>query len=278
MGLNPLTGGHAVKNHRILFITGTDTGVGKTVFTALLLTHLRRRGVPAFAIKPFCSGSRSDARWLYALQGGDLTLQEINPFFFPEPLAPLIAARRQKRSVRLEAVLEHIGAISDRILAASQNPVKGRTPVLLIEGVGGLLVPTGPGYFVLDLIRELRCEVIVVSRNQLGTLNHTLLTLQVLAGACPHLAPRGPSNRVRAGRLGLCANPASRLRFLGVSIVLMEQACPDRSASSNLEMLSEFVAPGRLWRVPYLGKNLRSQGALEKKSKKIQKTLAQIVH
>jgi dethiobiotin synthetase len=85
------------------FITGTDTGVGKTVLTALLTRHLRERGVNAVALKPVCSGDRADARALHAASAGALTLDEINPWHFRAPMAPLLAARRERKRVALAA-------------------------------------------------------------------------------------------------------------------------------------------------------------------------------
>src|SRR5262249_51966743 len=143
---------------RIIFITGTDTGVGKTLLTGLLVCHLRASGCHALAMKPFCSGGRADVDFLRVAQDRELTADEINPFYFREPIAPLVAARKRHIKIRLPDVLR---AISD-ILA--------RCECLLIEGSGGLLVPLGEGYTVADLISKLNCEVIVVSRNRLGTI------------------------------------------------------------------------------------------------------------
>ena len=150
---------------RIIFITGTDTGVGKTLLTGLLLHHLRQSGCHALAMKPFCSGGRADAELLRAIQDGELTLDEINPFFFTEPLAPLVAARKHQCSIRIPEVLRRITRVANRC------------ECLLIEGIGGVMVPLGEGFSVLDLIAKLGCEAIVVSRNRLGTINHTLLTV-----------------------------------------------------------------------------------------------------
>ena len=97
---------------KIIFITGTDTGVGKTVLTALLLRHLRRSGRAAFAMKPFTCGSRSDAKLLHALQNRELTLNEINPFYFREPVAPLVAAHKQGRDITLRDTLANIQSIA----------------------------------------------------------------------------------------------------------------------------------------------------------------------
>src|SRR5664280_2498160 len=90
------------------FITGTDTGVGKTVLTALLTRHLRERGVNAAALKPVCSGGRNDVRALRAAMKGALTPNEINPWHFRAPLAPLLAARRERKRVTPANVLAHI--------------------------------------------------------------------------------------------------------------------------------------------------------------------------
>src|ERR1041385_8329560 len=146
---------------RIIFITGTDTGVGKTIFTGLLVHHLRTEGVHALAMKPFCSGSRADVRLLRGMQDEALTEEEINPFYFPEPIAPLVSARKRKRLIPLGEVVQWI------------KKTAARCECLLVEGSGGLLVPLGEKYLVRDLIKRLNCEVIVVSRNQLGTINHT---------------------------------------------------------------------------------------------------------
>jgi dethiobiotin synthetase len=83
------------------FITGTDTGAGKTVLTALLARYLRERGVRTAALKPVCSGGRDDARVLRAASAGALALDKINPWHFRAPIAPLLAARREQKHVRL---------------------------------------------------------------------------------------------------------------------------------------------------------------------------------
>src|SRR6266446_4308126 len=117
-----------------VFITGTDTGVGKTVVTALLLSHLRNRGGNVLAIKPFCTGRRTDPKILSILQGGELSIDCINPFYFREPVAPLSAARKHRRRIKLGDVLDHI--------TDTQHSFHVPGPfTLLIEGAGGLLAP-----------------------------------------------------------------------------------------------------------------------------------------
>src|SRR6266481_6570485 len=97
-----------------LFITGTDTGVGKTVLTALLARFLCERGVNAAALKPVCSGTRADARALHAALNGALTLDEINPWHYRAPIAPLLAARKENKRVNLSQVLAHIRTLQKR--------------------------------------------------------------------------------------------------------------------------------------------------------------------
>src|SRR5487761_2264526 len=127
-----------------LFITGTDTGVGKTDLTALLTRFLRGRGVPAAALKPVCAGGRGDARALQAAMNGALALDEINPWHFRAPLAPLAAARRENRRVTRPQVVARI------------RPLQKRFDVVLVEGAGGLLSPLGENFNARDLIAALR--------------------------------------------------------------------------------------------------------------------------
>jgi dethiobiotin synthetase len=222
---------------RIIFITGTDTGVGKTVLTCLLLDHLRRTGCHALAMKPFCTGGRSDTELLYSLQDGELTAEAITPFCFSEPLAPLIAARKERRSVTLQAVLQPIKRLA------------GRCDCLLVEGIGGLLVPLGPGFTVRDLIARLRCQVIVVSRNQLGTINHTLLTIEALKA----------------------------IEATSVKVALMSYKIEDCSTGSNGRILTELLSPVPVVPLPFLGAHLQRISALKESAKKMQKSLARIL-
>src|SRR5882672_845071 len=97
-----------------LFITGTDTGVGKTVLTVLLLKFLREQGANAAALKPVCSGGRDDARALHAAMNGALTLDEINPWHFRASVTPLLSVRLEKKSVQLSQVLAHARTMQKR--------------------------------------------------------------------------------------------------------------------------------------------------------------------
>ena len=151
-----------------IFITGTDTGVGKTHVTAALLGELRRQGVAAAAFKPIACGpgGRDDARQFARLMNNEIPLDIINPIYLRRPLAPSIAAKLERKRIDLDAI--HSAFC---ILSSVFSPV-------LVEGAGGLLVPIKRNYFVADLIREMKLPVVIVSRLSLGTINHTLLTVR----------------------------------------------------------------------------------------------------
>lgn len=153
---------------RMIFVTGTDTGVGKTVLTALLLLHLRQKGIKALAMKPFCSGGREDVQLLQSIQGSELTNEEVNPFFYNKPLAPYAAATSKQKGITIKGV---IGAI---------EKVARKTDILLIEGAGGIMVPLTKKLFIADIIENLGGEVLLVAANRLGTINHTLLSVEAL--------------------------------------------------------------------------------------------------
>lgn len=150
------------------FLTGTDTGVGKTYVTALLLAELRRRGVKAAGFKPIAcgAGGRDDARQYWEWMNHEVPLDVINPIYLRHPLAPSVAAQLEHRPVNLRKIFA-----SYQLLAANFDPV-------LVEGAGGLLVPIKRNYFVADLARDLKLPVIIVARLGLGTINHTLLTVR----------------------------------------------------------------------------------------------------
>ena len=148
----------------LLYVTGTNTGVGKTTLARLLLQRAKQRNLSAAAMKPFCSGGREDAEILHALQTAGLSLDEVNPFYFDEPLAPYIAARNQKRTITAEQTIKAI-----------QN-VRTRNFPTLIEGAGGLMSPLGERFTLADLIRGVPGHVCVVGANILGVINAALLT------------------------------------------------------------------------------------------------------
>lgn len=161
---------------RNIFVTGTDTGVGKTVIAASLAAYLSvNRGLDVGVMKPFESGidaagerHAGDAWMLKEASGSPDEMGEINPYVFKAPLAPEAAARLEKRTVDMKFV------------TALYRRLEDRHDVVVVEGAGGLLVPIAAGYFYADLIRAWKAPVVIVSRLTLGTINHTLLTNRYL--------------------------------------------------------------------------------------------------
>ena len=149
---------------RAIFVTGTDTGVGKTVVACALAAWCRSRGLRVGVMKPIATGDRDDAKRLAHAAGTRDHVASINPVFFPEPLAPWTAARRARRSIRLEPLVQRYRAVA------------ARYDITIVEGVGGLLVPLTERLTVVDLVRRLDVPMVIVARAGLGTINHTLLT------------------------------------------------------------------------------------------------------
>ena len=149
------------------FITGTDTNVGKTFVTGLLLEALRREGIKAVGYKPVAAGDRTDAAViLHACNEADLTLDEVNPVFFKAPAAPYVASLLENRPVNVEAMKLGFAHLSARF------------PSVLVEGACGWEVPLTAKQTMADFAQELALPVIVVVNNKLGALNHTILTVK----------------------------------------------------------------------------------------------------
>ncbi len=146
------------------FVTGTDTGAGKTRFSCLLIEALRAEGIDAAGFKPVCCGDRDDARLLAAASGG-LDPDQVNPIWLKAAVAPLVAGMLENRPVDPAALL----------MATRDFLTKHQT--VIVEGVGGWRVPLAEGYDMADFAVDLKLPVIVVVGNRLGALNHTILTV-----------------------------------------------------------------------------------------------------
>ncbi len=157
---------------RGLLITGTDTGVGKTLVTAGLCAWLRARGRGVRPFKPVESGTNdfggvpADSSLLAKCSGRPLS--EVCIYSLPEPLAPVVAARRAGLSLDLVRIEEALGGLVET------------SDQVLVEGVGGARVEVVEGLEVLDLAARWDLDVLVVSANRLGVLSHTLLTVEAL--------------------------------------------------------------------------------------------------
>ncbi len=209
---------------RGFFVTGTDTNVGKTIVAASLAVWAREAFGSAAVMKPVATGAmwdRRERRWLSedaallrAASGCDAPWDWITPALYREPLAPLTAAVRERRPVRLKPI------------EAAFKRLSGRYPCIIVEGIGGLLVPLTPRSTVADLARSLGLPLIIVARTSLGTLNHTLLTIACARAAGLRIAgvictnPEPPRAN-RMARLARQSNPKwirelGRVPLLGV--------------------------------------------------------------
>ncbi len=187
---------------RRLFVTATDTGAGKTTVALALIAAFRARGQVVAAMKPCETGGGDDAERLRAATGRALDPQLVCPFRFPLPASPEAAAHAAGGRVDVERIRDAAAALARD------------ADVLLVEGAGGLLVPLGDGRNMADLARLLELPLVIVARASLGTVNHTLLTVEaarrrglrvagvVLSRALAAAGPDEPSNPEAIARHG----------------------------------------------------------------------------
>ncbi|MBU3758916.1 MAG: dethiobiotin synthase [Candidatus Omnitrophica bacterium] len=155
-----------------IFVTGTDTGVGKTVVSAGIAMALRARGIRVGVMKPVATGCvgiqdrlvSHDAAYLMEAAENEFPALT-NPVRYRQPLSPNVAASIEKREVNIDQIRK------------AYRELQSYYDFIIVEGVGGLLVPLTQDYYVANMIREFNLPLVVVSRCGLGTINHTLLTL-----------------------------------------------------------------------------------------------------
>ena len=153
------------------FVTGTDTGVGKTFVTSGLVRFSRSKGIDAVGMKPICTGDNSDVRQLLDACGSCEPEHLINPVWYRTPVAPYTASIIEDRLIDLDGIREAFER-----LATQHSSV-------LVEGAGGIAVPIFAHYDFRDLARDLRLGVIIVAANRLGVLNHARLTVEAVRAA-----------------------------------------------------------------------------------------------
>jgi dethiobiotin synthetase len=149
-----------------LFITGTDTGVGKTHTASRLLHLLRASGVSCAGMKPICCGDRRDAELLLAAGCDGLTIDDVNPVWLKTPAAPLVGSLMEKVDIDIDHILSAFHSLQNRV------------EQVIVEGTGGWMVPIHRNYFVSDLAVAMELPVLAVAYNRLGCLNHAALTVQ----------------------------------------------------------------------------------------------------
>jgi len=196
---------------KTLFITGTDTGIGKTVVSMCLCAYLSlRRGMNVGVMKPFESGlteggqeARSrDSVLLREASGSTDSLKKINPYAFEAPLAPEVAAELEHRVIDLDNI--------DRIY----RDLSGAHDVVVIEGAGGVMVPIKKDFFYADLIRRWDAPVIAASKLGLGAINHTLLTTRFLESQGINIAGVILNNAGNEAGIASQTNPGVLKRYL----------------------------------------------------------------
>lgn len=224
-----------------IFVTGTDTGVGKTLVASGLARLLKDRGVDVGVMKPVATGAKrlsdrllsEDARMLMQAARCEDPYPIVNPICLHSPLAPTVAARVDRRPIELERIWTAFEAL------------KKRHDFLIVEGIGGLLVPLGAGFYVVDMAKRMKLPILIVSRPCLGTINHTLLTIE--AARRRRLSIKGiilnhtmPPADDRLGRLRRTAR-AEIERCSGVSILATIPFIPGPKGPALTSTLSTLV-------------------------------------
>lgn len=228
--------------HRGLFITGTDTGVGKTMVAAGLVASLRNSGLDIGVMKPIETGFRprsSDAFFLKRITGVMDPLETISPYRLKHPLSPFLAAEIEKVSIRFEKVSQAY----HRLLKKHQ--------AVLVEGAGGLLVPITRRTTMADLALRLSLPLLIVARTSLGTLNHSLLTIEVARRRGIEVAGLIFNHLVQRRGLAERTNPSVIKNFLSVPILGEIPYAPflnqrDRSKEKIREWVETHVDMNRI--------------------------------
>ncbi|MBI2917844.1 MAG: dethiobiotin synthase [Chloroflexi bacterium] len=211
-----------------IFVTGTDTSVGKSLVAGGLAAVLKGWGIDVGVMKPAETGCRTekgrrvpeDALFLKEMAGSDDPLEMVNPYALEQPLAPAVAAEMEGVEIRLE------------VIESAYRQLARRHDLVLVEGAGGLLVPLTGTCFMADLAKLLGLPLLVVSRALLGTINHSLLTvaharqagLPVLGLVMNHTTPEGG--------VAEATNAAALRRWAGAPLLGVIPYLPRRSPAA----------------------------------------------
>ena len=250
-------------------LVGTDTGVGKTVFAGLFTRCLMDKGVGVRAVKPFCSGGKADIEFLRAAQDGNLGQEDLNFWYFDEPISPAAWELRRGQAVDFKgainwinslrsAVFSHQEGLSGQVAVGSGEGSmqsadgSGQAGVLLVEGVGGLMAPLARGKTVASFGQALGTQLIVVAANRVGVINQVLLTVEAVTK--------------RGLKVAL--------------VVLMRQKAPDDSVPENADLIREnspeMTGFKGVIEFPYLGPDASDPSLIPDHSNKAGKVLCQV--
>ena len=217
---------------RGLFVTGSDTGVGKSVAAAAICAALAARGIRVAAFKPVVTGLDeppeggwpADHELLAAATGGAQTPSQVTPYTFRNPVSPHFASELEAEPID-----------PARIVAAAREAASGGD-TLVCEGVGGLLVPITPGYSIRDLAVDLSLPILVVARTGLGTINHSLLTIEAARAAGLRVAAVVMSPWPERPDPIEVSNRASVERLAGVPVSCLPRTTPSQLAAAGAQL------------------------------------------
>ena len=220
-----------------LFVTGTGTEVGKTIVAASLARALRERGIDVGVSKPFASGISAESDWrhndaMLLREAADVSdpIETISPIRFAAPLAPLSAAKIEGLVMDLPAAI-----------ALTRAAIRRHT-LTIIEGIGGIAVPLTEQTLVSDFARELEVPVLIVAPSGLGTINHSLLTIEHLKAR--QIAVAGiVFVRSSVGELGLAeqTGPAVVAELSGIESFGIVPFCPGIQEAQSAETAVSFL-------------------------------------
>lgn len=189
-----------------LFISGTDTGVGKTWVACCLARWGRAQGWRMGVLKPAESGGGGDALALLRASGAKLALEQVRPYAFRLPLAPAVAAAAEGRKIAFAPIRRAYAAVA------------AESDWTLVEGAGGLLVPYAPGLDGAGLAKRLGLPVLLVARAGLGTINHCLLSLEAARARGLRVLAVVLNGRSKAGDRSVTSNAAEIERLGRVKV------------------------------------------------------------
>ena len=153
-----------------IFITATDTDVGKTVVTAAVASCIKSSGRKVSAMKPIQTGTNAqkvlDIEFVYRVLGEDYSIDDVCPYRFAEPLSPKLASEISGAEINIKVIISAFRKLHEKF------------EHIIVEGAGGIMAPIKKNYFMSDLILDLDIPLIIVARPGLGTINHTLLTIE----------------------------------------------------------------------------------------------------
>jgi len=232
--------GELKRSRPIFLVVGTDTDVGKTVFSGLLGKYLKGRGVGIRLAKPFCSGGKGDVEFLQACSAHGQA--EVNYWYDNEPISPASWELRSGEKVDFEAI---VSWLKEGFQSLAED-------VLLVEGVGGLLAPITSKHKVASIAQELGSKLIIIAQNRVGVLNHVLLTVDAALSRGLSIA----------------------------CVILMRQEEPDASSADNAELICMHIPNipdfKGVFEFPWLGRDASNINLIPNNVKKADSVLEKI--